>query len=85
MQNRNLISRLLMKDNWRHLEGNVHKRVGSKSWNFVEKQIVPRLENITDENNNKVFPKEDIHLAAGILDTNCFELKSSKRVGKNSN
>ena len=64
------------------MEGNVDKRIGSKSWNFVEKKILPALENIRDENNNEIFSKEDIHLAAGILDTNCFELKSSARVGE---
>ena len=69
-----------MNTDWRTLEANIGNRKESRSSNFTQKQIVPLLSNITDDNHNQIFTIDDIHLAAGVLDTNCFELKTSKQV-----
>ena len=89
------VLRLLLTDGWRELEGHVIQRQGTKSWNFTEKNVIPHLHKIRDLNNNHIFSKvwfcqncilfwffhqDDIHLAAGILDTNCFDLKCDKKV-----
>ena len=88
------VLRLLLTDGWSELEGHVIQRQGTKSWNFTEKNIIPHLHNIRDLNHNHIFSKvrylllsvsyifskDDIHLAAGILDTNCFDLKCDKKV-----
>lgn len=69
-----------MQENWKHLESNLEMRKSSKSWNVVEKNVVPLLSEITDENENQLFTRDDIHLAAGVLDTNCFQVKSKEQV-----
>ena len=74
------VLRLLLHHGWRHLESNMEMRKHSKSWNVVERYVVPLLSKIKDENDNTAFSKEDIHLAAGILDTNCFQVKSNEIV-----
>lgn len=76
------ILRLLMQENWKHLESNLEMRKSSKSWNVVEKNVVPLLSEITDENENQLFTRDDIHLAAGVLDTNCFQVKSKEQFGR---
>ena len=65
------------------MESNIELRKDSKSWNVVEKYVVPLLSKLTDENGNLLFSKEEIHLAAGVLDTNCFQIKSKEKVRKN--
>ena len=77
-----LIFRLLLSQGWKDLEGHVTRRRGSRSWNFVEKHIVPKLISITDENQNCIFTQDEIHLAAGVLDTNSFELNHDNKVGE---
>ena len=77
-----IIFRLLLSQGWKDLEGHVTRRRGSRSWNFVEKHIVPKLISITDENQNCIFTHDEIHLAAGVLDTNSFELNHDNKVGE---
>ena len=77
-----IIFRLLLSQGWKDLEGHVTRRRGSRSWNFVEKHIVPKLISITDENQNCIFTQDEIHLAAGVLDTNSFELNHDNKVGQ---
>jgi len=71
------IIRLLNVNSWRHLESNFYQRLFSKSWNFTEKNIIPHLMNLETCH----FSNEEIHMAAGVLDTNCFEIKAHKKEG----
>ena len=71
-----LYLRLLRKNSWKHLESNFYQRKHNKSWNFTEKNIIPYLINLETCH----FSNEEIHMAAGVLDTNCFEIKACKKV-----
>ena len=46
-----------MEKDWKHLESNIEKRKGTKSWNYVEKHIVPVLTPLKDINGNNIFTK----------------------------
>ena len=48
---------LLSKKDWKHLESNIERRKGTKSWNYVEKHIVPVLTPLKDTNGNNIFTK----------------------------
>ena len=49
-------------------ESHQTKREATPIWLFVETSVVPHLRGM--------FSEDDIHLAAGVLDTNTFELKT---------
>ena len=49
-------------------ESHQTKREATPIWLFVETSVVPHLRGM--------FSEADIHLAAGVLDTNTFELKT---------
>ena len=68
---RDLLHRLLLADKWRHLESNLEKRRGSKSWNYVEKHIVPVLTTLRDQNGNNIFEKVTNEISQPQLDWYC--------------
>jgi len=69
------VARLLLCHGWDHLEGNVDARVGSAAWDDIETGVVPVLCKARGRDGSLLFSKEYVHLAAGVLDTNCFEYK----------
>ena len=56
------------------------KREGTPIWLFVETTIVPFLTQLRLEG-RELFSAEEIHKAAGVLDTNTFELKTVEGQG----
>ena len=56
-------------------ESHQTKREGTPIWLFVETTIVPFLTQLRAEG-RELFSCEEIHRAAGVLDTNTFELKT---------
>ena len=83
------VARLLLCHGWDHLEGNVDARVGCDAWEDIETGVIPLLCKARGKDGSLLFSKvccddclllpsilqEHVHLAAGILDTNCFEYK----------
>ena len=60
-------------------ESHQAKREGSPIWLFVETTIVPFLSQLRVE--GREFSVEEIHQAAGVLDTNTFEVKTVEGPG----
>jgi len=86
------VLRLLLlekSNNWQDLESNIMERKqqafsGSGSisgWRFVETKLVPLLTSLKNESGHFLFSQDDIHEAAGVLDTNCFQLKEVDKSG----
>eukprot|EP00092_Neocalanus_flemingeri_P042777 GFUD01046913.1.p1 GENE.GFUD01046913.1~~GFUD01046913.1.p1 ORF type:complete len:413 (+),score=129.07 GFUD01046913.1:32-1270(+) len=69
------VARLLLTEGWDQLEGQVDCRAGTQAWEVIENCVVPVLMKIKGVDGRPVFTKERIHLAAGVIDTNAFELK----------
>ena len=63
-------------------ESHQTKREGTPIWLFVETTIVPFLTQLRLEG-RELFSGEEIHRAAGVLDTNTFELKTVEGQGGN--
>ena len=49
------ILRLLLKGGWEELESHMEKRRGGKQWMMVEKQVMPVLSQLRDNNDNILF------------------------------
>ena len=61
-------------------ESHQTKREGTPIWLFVETTIVPFLTQLRVEG-REMFSGEEIHRAAGVLDTNTFEVKTVEGQG----
>ena len=68
--------RLLLSGKADELESHLARREGTPIWLYVETQVVPVLSRLVDGNKNPLFTPELIHQAAGVLDTNTFELRT---------
>lgn len=68
------ILRALLSGKVEEFESHQKRRDGTPIWLYVESTVVPVLVNLKREN-KIMFTSEMIHAAAGVLDTNTFELK----------
>lgn len=75
------VLRLLLMEGWRHLESHSDLRKNTKQWRFHQKHIVPVIQNLTDVDEKPLFTKDMIDHAAGVLDTNSFEIKNKDKRG----
>jgi len=73
---------LISQDKWNHLQSNKEQRRGGKEWMIVNKMSVPVLGKLKDQNGNILFTEEEIQQAAGVIDTNSFELKNESQYGR---
>jgi len=67
------ILRMLLTQGWRDLESHAQRREDTPIWLFNEAFTVPIIKSFDKEGK---FSVKDIHEAAGVLDTNAFEVKN---------
>ena len=71
---------LLLSGKVDELESHLERREGTPIWLYVETSVVPILSRLLDTNKEPMFTPELIHKAAGVLDTNTFELRREDSV-----
>ena len=74
------VLRLLLSGKVNELESHLERREGTPIWLYVETSVVPILSRLLDTNKEPLFTPELIHKAAGVLDTNTFELRTEDSV-----
>lgn len=74
------VLRLLLSGKVNELESHLQRREGTPIWLYVETSVVPILSRLVDTNNEPLYTPELIHKAAGVLDTNTFELRTENSV-----
>ena len=70
------VLRLLLSGKVNELESHLERREGTPIWLYVETSVVPVLSRLVDTHKQPLFTPELIHKAAGVLDTNTFELRT---------
>ena len=77
------ILRLLLTNRVDEFESHSKAREGSPIWMYVESTVVPVLSCLVSPSTGATLFTEDmIHAAAGVLDTNTFELKTVDDAGE---